>query len=64
MSSLGWLQDRPELISIPARAISSTRYQVNLTQSQFFLFGGIAVVLLPLAVFAAGLATWLRRRHL
>jgi ABC-2 type transport system permease protein len=64
MSSLGWLQDRPELISIPARAISSTRYDINLTQSQFFLFGGIAVILLPFAVFAAGLATWLRRRHL
>jgi ABC-2 type transport system permease protein len=63
MSGLGWLQDRPELISIPARAISSNRYSLNLSQLQFFTFGGIAVVLIPVAIFAAALVTWLRRRH-
>lgn len=63
MNSLGWLQDRPELISIPARAISGNRYDLNLSQLQFFLFAGITVLAIPLAVFAAGLATWLRRRH-
>ena len=63
MSTLGWLLDRPELISIPARTISGNRYDLNLSQLQFFLYGGIAVVLIPLAVFIAGLVMWLRRRH-
>lgn len=63
MNTLGWLLDRPELISIPARTISGNRYELNLSQFQFFLFAGIAVVLIPFAVFIAGLATWLRRRH-
>jgi ABC-2 type transport system permease protein len=63
MSSLGWLQDRPELISIPARAISGNRYSLNLSQLQFFTFGGITVLLIPLGIFAAALVTWLRRRH-
>lgn len=63
MSTLGWLLDRPELISIPARTISGNRYDLNLSQLQFFLYGGIAVVLIPLAVFVAGLVMWLRRRH-
>lgn len=63
MNSLGWLQDRPELISIPARSLSGNRYELNLSQQQFFLFGGIAVLLIPLCIFAAALATWLRRRH-
>jgi hypothetical protein len=63
MNSLGWLLDRPELISIPARTISGNRYDLSLTQLQFFLFGGIAIVLIPLVVFVAGLVSWLSRRH-
>lgn len=63
MNCLGWLQDRPELISIPARTISGTRYDINLSQLQFFLFAGITVLAIPLAVFLAGFVTWLRRRH-
>ncbi len=63
MNCLGWLQDRPELISIPARTISSNRYVLNLSQAQFYVFGAIAVILIPASVFLAGLITWLRRRH-
>jgi ABC-2 type transport system permease protein len=63
MNGLGWLQDRPELISIPARTIAGNRYTLNLSAFQFVLFGGIAVVLIPLSVFLAGLIMWLRRRH-
>jgi hypothetical protein len=63
MNCLGWLQNRPELISIPPRAIAGDRYALNLSAFQFLLFGGIAVILIPVAVFLAGLVTWLRRRH-
>ncbi len=63
MNCLGWLQNRPELISIPPRAIAGNRYALNLSALQFLLFGGIAVILIPVAVFVAGLVTWLRRRH-
>ena len=63
MNCLGWLQDRPELLSIGPRAVVGSRYDLNLTQAKFLLFGGIAVVLIPLLVFLAGLITWLRRRH-
>jgi hypothetical protein len=63
MNSLGWLQDRPELISIPPKTISGNRYDLNLSQLQFFFFGAIAVLVIPLGIFAAALATWLRRRH-
>lgn len=63
MNSLSWLQDRPELISIPPKTISGNRYSLNLSQLQFLLFGGVAVLLIPLSIFSAGLVTWLRRRH-
>ena len=63
MNCLGWLQDRPELLSIGPRVVVGSRNDLNLTQAQFLLFGGVAVVLIPLTVFLAGLITWLRRRH-
>ena len=63
MNCLGWLQDRPELLSISPRVVVSGRYNLNLTQAQFLLFGGVAVILIPLLVFLAGLIVWLRRRH-
>jgi ABC-2 type transport system permease protein len=63
LSCLAWLQNRPELIAIPPRTIAGSRYAVNLSAFQFLLFGGIAVILIPGMVFAAGLVLWLRRRH-
>jgi ABC-2 type transport system permease protein len=63
LNGLGWLQDRPELLSIGPRVVPTNRYDLSLSQAQFFLFGGIAVILIPLIIFLAGLITWLRMRH-
>jgi len=63
LNSLNWLRGREELIAIPARTISSIRYQLALTSFQFYLFSAVAVLLVPLAVFGVGLGIWLRRRH-
>jgi hypothetical protein len=63
LNGLNWLRGEEELIAIRPRSISSIRYTISMTAFQFYLFAGIAVVLVPLAVFATGLAIWLRRRH-
>lgn len=63
LNGLNWLRGEEELIAIRPRTISSIRYTISLTSFQFYLFAGIAVLLVPLAVFATGLAVWLRRRH-
>jgi hypothetical protein len=63
LNGLNWLRGEEELIAIRPRSISSIRYTISLTSFQFYLFAGIAVLLVPFAVFATGLVVWLRRRH-
>ncbi|HUV07456.1 MAG TPA: GldG family protein [Spirochaetia bacterium] len=62
LNSLSWLQGKEELISI--RPKSLLVMSLSLNQVQFYIFAGIAVILIPLLILGTGLAVWLRRRHL
>jgi ABC-type uncharacterized transport system involved in gliding motility auxiliary subunit len=62
LNSLSWLEGQKELISIRAKSLIQLPLRMN--QLQFFLFAGIAVILVPVLVLGSGLVIWLRRRHL
>ena len=62
LNSLSWLEGQKELISI--RPKSLIRLPLRMNQLQFFLFAGIAVIVVPVLVLGTGLVIWLRRRHL
>jgi ABC-type uncharacterized transport system involved in gliding motility auxiliary subunit len=61
---MNWLQGADELIAITPRSISSIRYKITLSSFQFYLYAGLAVLLVPGLILGMGLATFLRRRHL
>jgi hypothetical protein len=62
MNSLTWLEDRPETLSVRSKSLFVLPMRIN--GLQMIIYGGIFVALIPLAFFAAGLITWLKRRHL
>ena len=62
LNDVNWLQGQQELISI--RPKSLIQFPLRINQVQFFLFAGIAVILIPLLILGLGLVIWLRRRHL
>ncbi|MCL1817346.1 MAG: GldG family protein [Spirochaetaceae bacterium] len=62
MNSLTWLQDRPENLSVRTKSLITA--PMYLTESYVIIFGLLFVIVIPLALFAAGFVTWLRRRHL
>ena len=62
LNSLAWLQDRPE--SITVRSKSLLLLPLRLNAAQIVVFGGLFIFVIPLAFFAAGFVTWLKRRHL
>ena len=60
MNVVGWLSQQENLISIRPREASDRR--ITLTATQHVWISGIALLLIPLAVFGTGIVTWLRRR--
>jgi ABC-2 type transport system permease protein len=62
LNSFGWLEDQEDTLSI--RPATTLQFPMNLTGMQQLIFGGIFVVIIPLAILIAGLVIWLRRRHL
>jgi len=62
MNSLTWLNDNPDTITIRSKSTFVLPMQMN--GFQVLLFGGLIVIVIPLAFFIMGLVTWLRRRHL
>ena len=62
MNCLSWLRNQEELISIRPKSLLVS--SLRLTQVHFYVFAGVAVVLIPLTILGAGLIVWLRRRHL
>ena len=57
---VGWLTERPELISIPPRKV--TAHPMTMTESDVFWLFFRLVVFMPLSVFMMGLAVWRARR--
>ena len=62
MNSLAWLQDRPEAISIRSRSLFLL--PMSLDSMQVIVFIVLFVFVIPMAFFASGFITWLKRRHL
>jgi ABC-type uncharacterized transport system involved in gliding motility auxiliary subunit len=62
MNGLTWLEDKPENLSVRSKSLLTT--PMSMTEMYIIIFGLVFVVIIPLALFAAGLVTWLRRRHL
>jgi ABC-type uncharacterized transport system involved in gliding motility auxiliary subunit len=62
MNGLTWLEDRPENLSVRSKSLLTT--PMNITAMHVRVLGLVFVVLIPLALFSAGLVTWLKRRHL
>jgi hypothetical protein len=62
MNSLTWLEDRPETISVRSKSLFLLPMRINL--AQVIIFGVLFMLIIPLAFFAAGFVTWLKRRHL
>lgn len=62
LNALGWLQNQQETLSI--RAKTTMQFPMQLTGVQVLIFGGLFVVIIPLAILIGGLVVWLRRRHL
>jgi hypothetical protein len=62
LNSIAWLQDRPETISVRSKSV--VRLPLLLNNLQIVVFAGIFIVLFPVAFFAAGFVTWIKRRHL
>jgi ABC-type uncharacterized transport system involved in gliding motility auxiliary subunit len=62
MNSLTWLEDKPENLSVRSKSLMTI--PMNMTDMYVIIFGVFFVLLIPLALFTAGLVTWLRRRHL
>jgi hypothetical protein len=62
MNSLTWLEDRPENLSVRSKSLFILPMRLN--GLQIIIFGLLFVIVIPLALFAGGLITWLKRRHL
>lgn len=61
-SSLNWLQDQKENLSIQPKSLLSYRVRLNATQT--ILYSALVILVIPLGILIAGLMVWLRRRHL
>ena len=62
LNSLSWARSREESISIRAKSLRT--FPLRITRLAALIISGVAVLIIPLGVLGAGLAVWLRRRHL
>lgn len=62
MNSFGWLEQQDETLSI--RPKTTLQFPMQTTGMQKLIFGGLFVIVIPVAILIAGLVMWLRRRHL
>lgn len=62
MNSLNWVFEREESISIRPKALGVQPLTITATQQK--IYGGLSMIIIPLACLIAGLVVWLRRRNL
>lgn len=62
LNSLNWIFEREESITIRPKSIQVQ--PLNINEMKFRVYGGIAVILIPLIALILGLVVWLRRRNL
>ena len=62
LQSMGWMIASEDEIIVPTKNYEVN--QINITQLQSNIVGGVLVVVFPLIILGAGLMVYLRRRHL
>jgi len=62
VSAMGWLAGAGNLINVQSRSLYRLPLQLSATNA--FLYAGIAVILIPFGIIAAGLIVYLRRKRL
>ncbi len=62
MNGITWLQDRPETLAVRSKSLITM--PMNVTGLHIIIFALLFVGVIPIALFGAGLFTWLKRRHL
>ncbi len=62
LNGLSWLSEKKDDISVSAKSLQS--YPLRINQLWGLILAGVVVLLIPLGTLGAGLAVWLRRRHL
>ncbi|MCX8160094.1 MAG: GldG family protein [Candidatus Saccharicenans sp.] len=62
LNTVNWLTEEADLISIQPRTTAPRSISLTPSQGRFLMF--LSVILLPVAVLAAGLSIWFRRRSL
>ncbi len=62
LGTFGWLEQQEQTLTI--RSAFTMQFPMNLDGMQRLIFGGLFVIVIPLAILIAGLVVWLRRRHL
>lgn len=62
LNTISWVNERSESVSIRPKSLFSLPLRMN--GLQVFVYSGIAVVVMPVLLFAVGIAVWQRRRHL
>lgn len=62
MNSFSWLQDRPENITVRSKSLYIL--PMRLQAIQIYIFGALFIFIIPVALFAGGFVSWLKRRYL
>ena len=62
MNSINWVQDLKENISVTPKDL--TTQPLDITKAQTLGLSALVVIVIPAIVLIAGVAVWLRRRHL
>lgn len=62
LQSISWMIDKKDEIIVPEK--NYTVNQIQITQLQSGVMGGVLVVVFPLLILGTGLAVFMRRRHL
>lgn len=62
LNSLSWLSEKKDDISVSAKSLQS--YPLRINSLWGLILSAVVVLLIPLGTLGAGLAVWLRRRHL
>lgn len=62
LNSLSWLRESKDTISIQPKSLQAFRLQINETQT--LVLSALVAIVVPLLILGAGLAVWMRRRHL
>jgi hypothetical protein len=62
LQSMSWMIDKQDEVIVPTKNYEVNQIQITQTQAQ--VMGGVVVVVFPLLILCTGLVVYLRRRHL